>query len=37
MDVDRKHQNIPDKLYTRNARKISFKKLKFIGEEFITI
>lgn len=37
MDVDREHQNIPDKLYKRNATKISFRRLKFIGEEFIII
>lgn len=34
MDVDREHKWIPDKLY---ALKAKIKRLKFIGEEIITI
>ena len=37
MDVDREHEKIPDKLYTKKTGKISIQRLKFIGEEIITI
>ncbi|MDF2503498.1 MAG: hypothetical protein K0R06_989 [Clostridium sp.] len=37
MDVDRQHEKIPDKLYTKKARKISIERLKFIREEIIII